>query len=247
MDQIAAIILSGGKGTRINSHSVNKVTLPLHGKPLITWGVDMVKQITGRIVVVVGAYEESVRKVLATYPVTYVYQDNQLGTAHAVQTGLSALMSDPPSVVLVGYGDHMMYYKAERVKDMISQHISNNNAVTIVVSECEDVDRLGYGRIVRNRDGSLRGIVEQKDADLNTRKIKEFNAGLYCFDWKFLSNTISLVQPSPVSHEYYITDLISIALEKNKQVLLYHMPYDEVGMGINSMQDYENSAKIGTI
>src|SRR3989338_8452761 len=115
------IILAGGKGTRIQSTSVNKVALPFHGKPIIRYGVDLLRGITDPLVIVVGAYEESVKDVLKGNNLFFAKQIEQLGTGDAVKCALPLLPTTLKSVI-VGYGDHMMFYKKVTITNLLDIH-----------------------------------------------------------------------------------------------------------------------------
>lgn len=241
---VAAIILAGGKGTRTGLNSRNKVTLPFLGKPMVCRAVELVAGLVPQVVVVVGMYSDTVYEALKDYRVTYAVQEEQLGTGHATGIGLAALREPYPAHVLIGYGDHMMHYRTERIKDLLAAHRAKKEALTLVVSEADNVNELKYGRIIRNPDGSVSRIVEQKDADEATRAIREFNAGFYCASFEFLRKALPLIKPSPVTGEYYVTDLLEIAVSQGKKVLPYHIPFSEVGIGVNTIQDLEKSSKI---
>lgn len=235
---VYGIILAGGNGTRMNLQDVNKVTIQLHNKPLIQYGVELLAGITEKTVVVVGAHAESVKKCLAPYRLEYVYQKERLGTAHATQCGLTVLPNDPSSLIIVGYGDHMMYYQKNTLQNLIQNHIDQKVDATFVTSYYEDINTLAYGRIVRDNSGKVKGIVEQKNATEQEKKITEFNAGLYCFNYSFLKETLPQIKQSPVSHEYYLTDLIHIGIAEHKHIHAFPIPFHEVGVGINRKQDF---------
>ncbi|MFA5136521.1 MAG: sugar phosphate nucleotidyltransferase [Patescibacteria group bacterium] len=244
---IAAIILAAGKGTRINLPNINKVAYIFRGKPIIRYGIDLLNPLVSKTVVVVGSHAQSVKDSLMGYDVVYAVQHEQLGTGHAVKVGMELLYDFKPSNILVGYGDHMMHYQQSSIKAMLDMHVNSKSALTLVVSKYNEIEKLGYGRIVRNKDGNIVSIVEQNDADEKTRQIKEFNAGLYCFQSEFLKKYISRIVPSPVSKEYYLTDLVRLAIDAGEKVLPFYLPYHEVGIGINSRQDLEKSSKIHNI
>lgn len=242
---ITGIILAGGKGTRINSTTANKVTLPFLNKPMILYGVELLHQVADPIVVVVGAFAESVKKVLSDYKIIYANQAEQLGTAHAVDIALDQLkkLSNKPELVLVGYGDHMMFYTVKNANELISYHRENKAAMTIVTTVIEDPH--AYGRVIRNKQSNhVIRVVEEKDATDEEKSVKEINAGLYCFDFNFLNEEIKKVPQSPVSKEYYLTDLVRMAVKKNKRVAGFKIPFENVGIGINKNNELEESQKI---
>jgi len=235
---VYGIILAGGNGTRMKLQGVNKVTTEYKNKPLIQYGVMLLNGIALKTVVVVGAHSESVIKCLVSYPVEYAYQTDRLGTAHATSCGLDILPFDKSSLVIVGYGDHMMFYNKTSLRKLIQNHVNQKIDATFVTSHYEDINALAYGRILRDNNGSVTGIIEQKDATESQKKIKEFNAGLYCFNYSFLRESLPRVKQSPISKEYYLTDLIHMGIAEHKNICAYPMPFNEVGVGINSKQDF---------
>ncbi len=242
---IAGIILAGGKGTRIKSTTSNKVTLPFLNKPMILYGVELLQKVCDPVVVVVGAFADSVRNVLHQYKVLFADQTRQLGTGHAASVAMEELNRKNlhPDTVLVGYGDHMMFYSVENAKDLISFHQKQKAAVTLVTTELDDPH--SYGRVIRNpKTREVLRVVEEKDANEEEKKVKEVNAGLYCFDGKFLEVALRKIPMSPVTHEYYLPELINIARAKKKTVAGFPVPFSSVGIGINRTEELEESQKI---
>jgi len=241
---IAAIVLAAGKGTRMDSHMINKVTIPFLGKPLIIYSLELLRPIAQYLVVVVSAFDESVRNCLKDQQVLFAYQKDQLGTGHAVKAGLEPLKNINPSLILVGYGDHMMFYKQESIIKFIEFHKSQNAVISLLTADHSDVDEFRWGRILRDKNHLVKAIVEQKDATIEERKIKEFNPGFYCFNPDFLRENIDKIKKSSVSGEYYITDLIKMAVDQGKKVVAFKIPFEEVGIGINAKEELEQSQKI---
>lgn len=241
---IAAIILAAGRGTRMNSHMINKVTVPFLGKSLIIYSVELLQPIVQHLVIVVGVFDESVRNCLKDYQVLFANQKDQLGTGHAVKAGLEALENINPSLILVGYGDHMMFYKQESIIKFIEFHKNENAVISLLTADHPDVDKFRWGRILRDKNHLVKAIVEQKDATIEQRKIKEFNPGFYCFNSDFLRDNIDKIKKSPVTGEYYITDLIKIAIDCRKKVVGYKIPFEEVGIGINAKEELVQSENI---
>jgi len=235
---VYGIILAGGNGSRMNLQGANKVTVELNNKPLVQYGVELLDGVAKKTVVVVGVHSESVKKSLQSYQVEYAEQKERLGTAHATQCGLNELHCDASALVIVGYGDHMMFYKKNTLQKMIKNHFENNVDLTFVTSHYKDINLLAYGRVLRDTDGKVKGVVEQKDATEEEKKITEFNAGLYCFNYSFLRDYLPKIKQSPISHEFYLTDLIHIGIAKGKKIYAFPMPFNEVGIGINHKQDF---------
>jgi len=243
---IAAIILAGGKGTRAKSKDKNKVTLPFLNKPLIIYAVELMANVALPVIVVVGAFAESIKEVLKKYPVAYAYQKKRLGTAHATKIGLEELkkITPAPKMVLVCYGDHTMFYKKEIVKKLIDLHLKNKASLSLITTIYNQPEKLRLGRIIRDKKDNLIDIVEQVDADDEIKKISELNAGFYCFDYEFLSKNISKIKKSSISGEYYINYLVKIAVDQKKTVASLRVPFDNVGIGINTINELKESEKI---
>lgn len=243
---IAGIILAGGDGKRFNLKDINKVAVPFLGKPMIRYGVEVLEGLISPIVIVVGSYADSVKNALADKDVLYAYQKQRLGTAHAAKVGFDLLKTFPQfqtndrKLVIVGYGDHMMFYKKETVKKLINLH-NKNLAMSIVTIEHDNPNKLVWGRIIRDSSGLIVDSVEQKDATPDQRLIKELNAGLYCFNYDFFVNNINKVEKSPITGEYYINSLIKIASGQGMKVAALKVPFDEVGIGVNRNEELINS------
>ena len=238
-----AIILAAGEGSRMGKVNVNKTALPFAGRPIITYGVELFSRIAATVVVVVGAFAQSVKKSLRFHTVLYARQKRRLGTGHAVKVALPYLPSSTDQV-FVGYGDHLMFYKVTTIRRLGKLRRQRRAAVALITTCHSEPKKLAWGRILRDNKGNFLGIVEQKDASRKERKIKELNAGLYCFDHQFLRENIKRIERSPVSGEYYLTDLIKIAVGKNLPVVALAVPFSQVGLGINKQEEYELSQKM---
>jgi len=243
--QIIGIVLAAGRGTRINSTEVNKVTLSFLGKPLIIYSVDLLEGICDQTVVVVGAFAESVENVLSDRKVTYAFQKEQLGTAHAAQVGITKIQNPTENcLVLVGYGDHMMFYKKQSINRLIDCHLKSNAIVSFLSTKYHNPDHLAWGRIERDKNKNILDIIEQKDATPEQRKIKEVNPGFYCFDLNFMKKYLQLIPKSPVTGEYYLPDLIRLAVKDKLKVVAQMVRFREVGIGINRMDEITESQEI---
>lgn len=241
---VGAIILAAGKGTRINLKDTNKVTLPFLGKPIIEYGVKLMEGISDKTVVVIGTHAENVKEALKNHKVTYAYQTKRLGTGHAAKIGLLLFASSSPGIVLIGYGDHMMFYKKNTISQLIGLHKKTQAFVSIPTTVYQEPDKLSWGRIVRDKNGFIIDIIEQKDADENIRKIKEVNPGFYCFDYSFLKDNIHKLKKSSVTGEYYLTDMVKLAVSQRKKVVGLEVPFEEVGIGVNRLEELEQSQEL---
>lgn len=237
----AGIILAAGTGSRMGLSNRNKVSLNFAGKPLVRHAVELLTNIAHPIVVVVGSHKESVEKVLTQTNVMFSHQEQQLGTGHAVKVGLTQIPQDT-NAVIVGYGDHMMFYHQKTLMQLLELQNKNDAAASLVTTVVKNPT--GYGRIIRNSNNEVEGIIEEKDATNSQKEICEINAGLYVFNYEFLRQNLDSIQKSEISNEYYLTDLIKIAIQQGKKVVGVKVSYEEVGIGINKPEELTKSQKL---
>ncbi|MGI5985614.1 MAG: NTP transferase domain-containing protein [Oscillospiraceae bacterium] len=198
-----AVVLAAGKGTRLQTegNTLPKVMRLAAGKPLLEHVLTSLDFIVPQdIVIVVGYKKECVIEAFPGY--IFAEQKEQLGTGHAVMSAFSQL-EDYDGSLLVCCGD-MPLIKQETYKALIDAHNSSDNVCTIL-SGTSDAD-LPYGRILRNENGDFYGVVEDKDATPEQKKIKELNSGVYVFDAKTLRGVLSELKKDNAQGEYYLTD-----------------------------------------
>lgn len=203
---VMTLIMAAGKGTRMNSNK-SKLVHKIYDRELVRRVVDLAKQIgSDDIVTVVGHLKEEVQAVLGD-EVKYAYQEELLGTGHAVQQAKQYLEGKKGKVVIL-YGD-VPIIRPDTLKNLISKSIKNKEYATLLTAIYENPT--GYGRIIRDEGGNIKGIVEEKDADpLQKKHIKEINSGIYCFDIEELLKAIDKIKPNNAQGEYYLTDVIKI-------------------------------------
>ncbi len=245
---ISSIILAAGKGTRMNSKTNNKVINLFAGKPLIFYGIELMKKVSQKQIIVLGAFSDSVKNILKNYSnLIYTYQKKRLGTGHAVKIALKEIekMNLKPKLILVGYGDHMMFYKKNTIKNFINNHIKNQAAMSLISVFYDNPDELAWGRIIRDKKTNLViDSIEQKDATFEERKIKELNAGFYCFDYQLLKKFINKTPKSKITGEYYLNSLVKIFADNDFKVISFPVNFEEVGIGINKKEELEASEKL---
>lgn len=244
---IIGVILSAGKGSRFGSKGVNKTASLFQDKPLLQFGIDLYKSTCSSIVVVVGAFAESVIQAIShNDSIIFAYQRKRLGTAHALQVALKEIekRGNIPELVLLGYGDHMMHYSSKDVAKLVKAHDDSETAISMIATEHMDPSSLAWSRIIRNKEGNVLRIVEEKDATPIEKKITDLNAGFYCFKYDFLKKNYKKIKKSPVTGEYYLTTYIELAVEQGKSVKAIKVPFENVGLGINTRADLEISNEI---
>ncbi len=204
---IGTIILAAGKGTRMKSNRA-KVLFELGEKPLIQHVIETAKKVqSDRIVAVVGYRKDDVTAALEEYEgLRFVEQKEQNGTGHAVMMAKDEF-TDVEGDVFILCGD-VPLLKPETLASLLKQHREAGAACTVVTAILDDPAR--YGRIVRDENGSVMGIVEYKDATDAQREIAEINTGIYCFDIQRMFDSLSKVGNSNQQNEYYLTDTLEI-------------------------------------
>lgn len=222
---LVAIVLAAGMGTRMRS-TLPKVLHTVAGDPLV---LHVLRGATAAgassALLVVGHRSEQVIAALPPH-VSHAIQEPQLGTGHAVQVAMSSL-GHTPRRVLVLYGDTPLL-RASTIASLLS---AQDGAAIALLSATID-DPSGYGRVVRGEDGLVRAIVEEASASPAIRAVKEVNSGLYCFDGQWLAANVSRLRQSPKG-EYYLTDLVAMAVEQGREVRAVTAPdHDEV-LGVN--------------
>ena len=204
-EYVITIIMAAGKGTRMKSNK-SKLVHQIYGKELVKRVVELAQKIgSDEIVTVVGHLREQIQEVLGD-TVKYAYQDELLGTGHAVMQAKNYLEGKKGKVVIL-YGD-VPIIRPETLKNLINKSIKNKEYATLLTAKYENPT--GYGRIIRDEGGNIKAIVEEKDADPLQRKIKEINSGIYCFDIEELLNALGKINNHNAQGEYYLTDVIKI-------------------------------------
>lgn len=238
MKNIGVVILAAGKGTRLNNGKPAKIPKVLHeigGRPMIEYGLDTLKRI-GFLspIIVVGYKADLVRKKLgADYK--YALQKEQLGTGHAVAQSEKQVLNQ--DYVLVLNGDDSAFYQAKTLEDLVKKATKSESVVTLLTMIHPSPE--GLGRIIREK-GKFKEIVEEKDANPAQKKIKEINAGCYVFKRDWLFKNLSKIKLSSKG-EYYLTDLIEMAVKEGKGVEAVKITDHSQWIGINTPEDLQRA------
>jgi bifunctional UDP-N-acetylglucosamine pyrophosphorylase/glucosamine-1-phosphate N-acetyltransferase len=210
----AAVVLAAGEGTRMRS-ALPKVLHPIAGRSLLGHALHAVAACTPEhLVTVVGhAREQVVAEVAAVAavlhrPLLTGVQDKQLGTGHAVRCGLDALPATPAGPVLVSCGD-VPLLATDTVRGLLAAHADAGAEVSVLTFTADDPT--GYGRVLRDAEGAVTGIVEQADATPEQRAGREVNSGVYVFDGAYLSAALDRLDTANSQGEFYLTDLVAMA------------------------------------
>jgi bifunctional UDP-N-acetylglucosamine pyrophosphorylase / glucosamine-1-phosphate N-acetyltransferase len=228
MSKLNIVILAAGLGKRMHS-ALPKVLHPLAGKPLLGHVLDTAHSLSPqRICVVYGHGGEAVPQAIGDESLTWVQQTPQLGTGHALMQALPHLNSTGTTLVL--YGD-VPLTTIETLRRLIGTAGSKDFALLTV----ELADPAGYGRIVRNDEtGGITAIVEEKDASKVERQIREINTGIMVIPNQHLHGWLHKLENKNAQKEYYLTDIVAMAVKDGVKVEAAQPAYDWETIGINS-------------
>jgi len=237
-----AVIMAAGKGSRMKSKrdDISKVSYPILGVPLVKYVLMALKPIgLDKIISVVGHGGE-VSKEIVSSDSEVVWQKEQKGSGHAVLMA-APILEGLEGETMVCCGDTPLL-RSSTLREMFESHEKNDNSLTILTFEIDDPT--GYGRIVKDSDGNIQRIVEQKDTTPETAKIKEVNAGVYIFDNRVLFESLKNLRTDNAAGEYYLTDVIEMFVSRGLKVASYKVPDAEETLGVNDRYQLAAAAKI---
>jgi bifunctional UDP-N-acetylglucosamine pyrophosphorylase/glucosamine-1-phosphate N-acetyltransferase len=237
MQNICAIILAAGRGSRMNSE-LPKILHLINGKPLILFPLETLQSLgLSQTITVVKHKADLVLPIVRPYS-QIAYQGEEYGTAKAVEFALPKINSDIDTVMVIN-GDDSMFYEEVTFRNILNQHNTEKNTITFITLLKNNPT--GYGRVIYNKFGNFKKIVEEKDATENEKKINEVNDGVYIFDRTFLAANIQKIKPSKTTGEYYLTDLINISLKLKKKIGTYLLPNNSEFFGVSTQEDIETA------
>ena len=240
-NEIKSVILAAGKGTRMKSNT-SKVLHKIFEKPILGYVLDNSKNIVSESFVIVGHHAEEVTEfVEKNYTnAKTILQSPQLGTGHAVSMACPYLENFDGQVIILN-GD-LPLMTEESIRKFIEYHNSKNSDLTIMSTILDDP--ANYGRIIREKDDSLKCIVEAKDATPEEISVKEINVGVYLLNWSKIKPAFSQLTTNNAQGEYYLTDIIGWGKKNNLNVHAYILENSDESYGINSRKDLAYATKV---
>lgn len=236
--KLKTLILAAGKGTRMKSE-LPKVIHEVNGIPMISKIIKVLEVLKPEEnILILGHKKEEVLKVVGE-DADYVVQTEQLGTGHAVLQAKDKL-KDYDEDVMVLCGDTPLL-REETLEELYKFHRDTDSVTTILTSIYDNP--FGYGRIVKE-NGLVKAIVEEKEADTEIKKIKEVNAGVYCFKGRELFDALSKITNNNEKGEYYLTDVIGIQVGEGKKVQSFVLNDNIEILGVNSKVELAQASKV---
>lgn len=236
---VAVVILAAGKGTRMRTERP-KVLFEVAGRPMVNHVLQAARELKPRtVVVVVGHGAAEVRAAVRgdawfdAKSVRFALQKDQKGTGHALRCALPALKGFKGTVLVLS-GD-VPLVGADTLRTLADTHARSRHAATVLTFR--PADPTGYGRVVRDGRGNLLDIVEEKDADFETRTIAEVNAGLYAFDAAVLPATLRRLRSGNSQGEFYVTDVPRLLRNEGAPVGAVRVLEPEVVAGVNTLSE----------
>jgi len=240
MAERVAIILAAGVSKRMNTQMA-KVLHEVCGRPMLAYVLDACREVgVTKIYVVVGFSAEQVKAQFDDSDITWIRQEKQQGTAHAVLCCEEHLKDfDGETLVLCGDGPLI---QANTLKTLIEKHEAEQSTATLATAVLENPS--GYGRIIRDTYGNMQGIVEDSDCTDAQLAIKEVNPSYYLFNNKVLFEALEKVEPDNVKGEYYLTDALSGIIATGHKVVAVTAVQADAAMGVNSRAQLSTASKI---
>jgi len=224
------IVMAAGKGTRMKS-KLPKVLHEVAGEAMLSHVINSAKRLEANKIITIIGYQAN--QIMDYYGdslnVTWIEQKEQLGTGHAVMQAIPELENYKGDVLILS-GD-VPLLSVETMKNLIDQHRNSNAKATILTTVLENP--FGYGRIIKDENGNVLKIVEEKDSSNDEKAVREINSGTYCFDWESLNKYIKELNPSNSQKEYYLTDVIKLFVDNQISVKSYQVNNPDEVLGIN--------------
>jgi bifunctional UDP-N-acetylglucosamine pyrophosphorylase/glucosamine-1-phosphate N-acetyltransferase len=242
MENVHAIVLAAGKGTRMKAKTIPKVLFPVAGKPMLAHLLESLADagITKPVIVVGFLAKKVIETFGNSYP--YAFQRMRLGTGHAVMSAKEHLIGKPGCTLIVN-GDHP-FFRPGTIQRMITAVTERKATVAVLSGLMTDPEFDAFGRVVTDEEGHVLRIVEVKDATEEEKKIRQVNLGCYAVDNEWLWQTLKGLKKSTATGEYYITDIVGAAVKEGKKVTVVHIEDKAEALGINTLDHLAEAERI---
>ncbi len=224
MKELSVVVLAAGEGKRMCSEHP-KVLHPICGRPMLWYILESASFLTDQVFIVIGHGAPIIQKTLGT-GWKYILQEKQLGTGHAVVQALPGLPASGNLLVLCG---DTPLLETRHLQEMLERHVAGG--ATVMTTRIPDPT--GYGRIIRDSREQVEAIVEENEATIEQKSVKEISTGAYCFDLERLTGFLPMLENDNAQREYYLTDVISLFKKHGYPVQTYQLTDYRIGLGVN--------------
>ena len=243
LNSIGAVVLSAGKGTRLNCEDVPKVMLEIGSKPIVSYIVETLIDIgfkKEQIMLVVGYQGEIIKKYLGD-GVSYAIQSEQLGTAHASLTGIKELPKNIKQVLVLG-GDDSAFYTKETLEKFLENHLDEKATVSLLVGEISaDIQKQQIGRVIKGKDGWE--IIEKENLKDEQFDLKEISTGTFVFDREWFEKNYKNIEKIKNLGEYGLPSMFSLVKEQGLKINVVKLENINEWFGINTSEELEMANK----
>lgn len=241
VQHLSCVILAAGLGTRMKSASP-KVLHPLFDRPMLSYTVDAVRSLgAASVIVVTGKEQGPFKEAIPSFTgLRFAVQKDQKGTADALRSALGSTGKSFRGTVLVTTGDTPLLTSAT-LKKFLSLHRRRKSAISVLSFKADDP--AGYGRIVRGVRGAAQRIVEEKDASPSEKAIHEVNSGVYAIETRAMTY-LQKIKINPLKKEYYLTDIVDIAISNGEHVGVHCVGVESEFMGVNTRAELMQAHKL---
>lgn len=239
--QLFAVVLAAGKGTRMNSDSLPKVLFPINGRPMLSYVTNTLSSLgINKPILIVGYLANKVKEAMGVN-FDYALQTEQLGTAHAVLSAESFL-SGKSGVTLIISGDQP-FISTDSLKKL-TQAVAGGATLALLTVDTDNPSYDGFGRVIINPSGYVQKIIEAKNANEAERHVRLMNLGTYAVDNEWLWNALHQVKKNDVSGEYYVTDIVELAVTAGKKVSAIFVENETEALGVNTTEHLGEAEKL---
>jgi bifunctional UDP-N-acetylglucosamine pyrophosphorylase/glucosamine-1-phosphate N-acetyltransferase len=242
MEQIHAIVLAAGKGTRMQSDTLPKVLFPIAGKPMLSYVINTLEKVgIHKPIIVVGFLSDLVKQAFGPkYP--YAIQEVQLGTGHAVLAAHDHL-ADAEGCTLIINGDQP-FFSPNSVNKLVEAVNVKGATIAVMTGLMRGKEFDAFGRVITDKEGHVQRIVEVKDATDKEKTVRLMNLGGYAVDNAWLWQVLKDIKRSEATGEYYITDLIGEAVNQGKKVISVRIEEKAEALGINTLEHLAEAERL---
>jgi len=239
LDNFGIVVLSAGKGTRLECGDMPKVMLPIGGRPIVSYIVDTLYKVgfkNYQICLVVGYQKEKVIDYFAA-KVIYAFQEEQLGTAHAAYTGMKVLPENLTNVLVLN-GDDSAFYKPATIENLINKHVQEKVMASLLTTNI-DSSSFAYGRVLQN-DYKIE-IIEKEYLTEENRNVTETSTGTFCFNRSWFKGMFPNMPRIEKLGEYGLPTAFMIAQKEGLSVQAVKLEDGQEWFGINTREELEEA------